>query len=360
MGGGLTWMAVTDPVWKSPGGKTMRLVAAAPRYGWTDLLYSLVPTGRHLRGTPGDSPVPTDGSASEGPFGFVKQTIMTAFYAQSKIVAPIPTLSSRATFPSWFDQAYTCLSLWDPIQTNPYCATFRQQVAPGFINDLSAYYQNDFFQGLSSKSIQPVPVFSAGTLTDPLFTSVEHCRMVDRLKNTVPGYPVQEYYGDDAHFVQDKPKEWADRCGSGPHHICLYPEYSKGLNSPPDQFYATGATTLLNNFIDYYATPPGDPNPPKPKFDVTASLQICPTNATLQFPADEPGPRFNAPSFGDLAPNTLKVAMSCGRKKHTTNAVSPNPHALSSDPLANFLHVPPTYCVVEHSQAGPGSHHVPV
>ena len=144
-------------------------------YGWTDLLYSLVPTGRHLRGTPGDSPVPTDGSASEGPFGFVKQTIMTAFYAQSKIVAPIPTLSSRATFPSWFDPAYTCLSLWDPIQTNPYCATFRQQVAPGFINDLSAYYQNDFFPGLSSKSIQPVPVFSAGTLTDPLlFTSVEH------------------------------------------------------------------------------------------------------------------------------------------------------------------------------------------
>ena len=46
----------------------------------------------------------------------------------------------------------------------------------------------------------------------------------------------------------------------------------RGLKYHPTyQFYATGATTLLNNFIDYYATPPGDPNPPKPKFDVTAS-----------------------------------------------------------------------------------------
>ena len=146
MGGGLAWMAVTDPVWKSPGGKTMRLVAAAPRYGWTDLLYSLVPTGRHLRGTPGDPAVPTDGSASEGPFGFVKQSIMAAFYAQSKIVLPIPTVASRATFPPWLDEAYICLNLLDPteIETHPLCATFRDQMAPGFISDRSAYYRTIF------------------------------------------------------------------------------------------------------------------------------------------------------------------------------------------------------------------------
>ena len=352
MGGGLAWLAVTDPVWKSPGGKDMRLVAAAPRYGWTDLLYSMVPTGRHLRGTLGDPPIPTDGSASEGPFGFVKQSIIAAFYAQSKIVAPIPTVSSRATFPQWFDQAYICLNFWDPIETSPLCPTFRNQVAPGFISDRSAYYQNDFFQSLVSTSnpVQPVPVFSAGTFTDPLFTSVEHRRMVERLKQTVPGYPVQEYYGDYAHFVQDKVKEWADLCGSGTsHHICTYQDYSNGLNNPPAQLFATGVTTRLNNFIDYYAGPPGaSASLQKPNFDVTASLQTCPINATTANPADEPGPRYTGPSFNDLAPNTLKVAMSCGRKRRTTNLVTPNPHALASDPLANFLRVPPRYCVVEH------------
>jgi pimeloyl-ACP methyl ester carboxylesterase len=356
MGGGLAWMALTDPTWKSPGGKAMSLVAVAPRYGWTDLLYSLVPTGTHLRGTPGDPPVPYDGSASRIPYGFVKQSIMEAFYAQSKFVLPIPDSSSRATFALWVDKAFLCLNARDPIESNPFCKTFREKVAPGFINDRSAYYQNDFFQGLTSTSnpIQPVPVFSAGTFTDPLFTAVEHRRMVDRLKSTVPGYPVQEYYGDYAHFVQDKPKEWADLCGAN-HDPCLYSDYSNGLNNPPPQLYRIGVTTMLNNFIDYYATPPGsNPSLQKPKFDVTASLQICPINATSTNPKDEPGPPFNAPSFGDLAPNTLKVAMSCSHKRHTANTASPNPHALSSDPLLNFLQNPPVYCVVEHGRAGSG------
>jgi hypothetical protein len=107
--------------------------------------------------------------------------------------------------------------------------------------------------------------------------------MVERLKQTVPGYPVQEYYGDYAHFVQDKVKEWADLCGTGTsHHICTYQDYNNGLNNPPGQLYATGVTTRLNDFIDYYAAPPGaSPNLQKPSFDVTASPQICPINATI-------------------------------------------------------------------------------
>ena len=47
-GGGFAWLALTDPMWSSPGGKEMKLAATAPRYGWTDLVYSLVPNGHHL------------------------------------------------------------------------------------------------------------------------------------------------------------------------------------------------------------------------------------------------------------------------------------------------------------------------
>src|SRR3989442_11783949 len=46
-GGGFSWLAFTDPIWTSPGGKPMKLAAAAPKYGWTDLVYSLVPNGVH-------------------------------------------------------------------------------------------------------------------------------------------------------------------------------------------------------------------------------------------------------------------------------------------------------------------------
>ena len=49
-GGGFSWLALTDPKWTctadtGPGGTDMNLAAAAPKYGWTDLVYSLVPTG---------------------------------------------------------------------------------------------------------------------------------------------------------------------------------------------------------------------------------------------------------------------------------------------------------------------------
>ena len=66
-------MAFTDPVWKSPGGKDMKLAAAAPKYGWTDLVESLVPTGRHSQ-SPNELPA-FDGSNSTSPLGIPKRSI---------------------------------------------------------------------------------------------------------------------------------------------------------------------------------------------------------------------------------------------------------------------------------------------
>src|SRR5206468_2868599 len=48
-GAGLSWLALTDPAWSCAAvGRPqlqMRLAASAPKYGWTDLPYSFVPTG---------------------------------------------------------------------------------------------------------------------------------------------------------------------------------------------------------------------------------------------------------------------------------------------------------------------------
>jgi hypothetical protein len=59
-GGGLAWMAVTDPTWSCAtlghAGVHPRVAAAAPKYGWGDLMYALVGNGTHRR----DALPPTD------------------------------------------------------------------------------------------------------------------------------------------------------------------------------------------------------------------------------------------------------------------------------------------------------------
>ena len=129
-----------------------------------------------------------------------------------------------------------------------------------------------------------MPVFSAGTFTDKLFPAAEHRRMVERLKASRPGYPVQEYYGDYNHFVQNKRKECADVCGAD-HHVCAYGDYPGGdLNADPPLRVpcAPGVTSRLNRFIDHYAQPAGQRrSEAQPAFDVTGALQVCPAEQRL-------------------------------------------------------------------------------
>ena len=346
-GGGFSWMALTDPTWVSPGGRHMRLVAAAPKYGWTDLVESLVPSGRHLSG---ELP-PTDGSASTTPIGFPKRSIVAALYGSGSAAS-----TDHTTFPDSIDRAFTCFQSTDPFESNPLCGVTLQTVVPGFIANRSAYYQNEFFDRLVSDPVARVPVFSAGTFTDPLFPAVEHQRMTARLQAVVPGYPVQEYYGDYLHFAQSKAKEWGDLCGDD-HHVCRLDDYPGGnLSADPAGLARRGVHTRLNRFVDHYARPPGNPDQEAPALDVTASLQICPENASPAFPADEPGEMLTAPSFAELAPHRFLIRATGSQV--TTNDAEPNPHARTSDPLENQV-ANGTRCPVERSpggapSAGPG------
>ena len=345
-GGGFSWLAFTDPEWESPGGTDMRLAAAAPKYGWSDIVDSLIPSGRHDQD--GSAPSATDGTDTTSPLGFPKTSIVAGLYASGK--TGVPPGSAHATFPPSVDEAFLCLQSTDPYELNPLCTGSLQNTLPSFIADRSSYYQNHFFQALEDGDLDPVPVFSAGTFTDPLFPPVEHRRMVERLKEAVSDYPVQEYYGDYQHFVQNKAKEWGDLCGAD-RHVCLRADYPGGdLNGEPTDLGRTGATTRLNRFIDHYAAPPGNATPPEPDFDVTASLQICPENAGAQ-PADEPGPTFSASSFDQLTPNTFHLDLP--GTQTTLNKVVPNLHAATSDPVANSA-TNSGRCPVETSPADPG------
>jgi hypothetical protein len=134
--------------------------------------------------------------------------------------------------------------------------------------------------------------------------------------------------------------------------VCSFADYPAGdVNATPNGLVRTGVTTRLNRFIDYYAQPGGDPNPPAPRFNVTASLQTCPQNADAAHPADEPGDTFAAPRFSMLAPYRLHLAMSGDQQ--TTNPASPNPHATTADPIANAF-LTGGKCPVANVPAGPG------
>jgi hypothetical protein len=340
-GGGFAWLAFTDPIWKSPGGKDMKLVAAAPRYGWTDIVYSLVPNGKHFL-TPDRLPA-FDGSDTISPLGFPKKSINTILFA---------TGLSGTTFPGYITDAFVCLLSGQPFETNPICTSTINQTLPSFIEDRSAYYQSEFFAKVASDPRYRTPVFNAATLSDPLFTPVENLRMSNRLQSLVPNYPIQQYFGDYEHFVQNKVKEWGDICTGVIRHTCVFAEYPGGdVNGAPPNRVRIGVTTRLNRFIDHYAQPPGNPGQPQPAFDVTASLQICPPNASPDQPADEPGETFTADRFDHLTFGTLRLSLT--ETQTTMNGVAPNPHAVEADPLTNFL-TNKGVCPVSTGPAGPG------
>jgi hypothetical protein len=366
-GGGFSWLALTDPKWTCTGdtgaGQTpMSLAATAPKYAWTDLLYSLVPTGTHLQ-EPGSLPAfngcdsgprKLDGSPCPSPVtpvGIPKKSIVAALYATGKTgIPPGP----HTTFPSKIDDAIACLQGPYPPESNPACATTLQTLLPEFLRERSAYYQNFFFHTIASQPSYRIPVFNAATFTDPLFPASEDRTMLNRLQSVVPNYPIRVYHGDYQHFTQNKDTEWADICqsGTGSRHACAGPaDYPNGnYNAISPNLVRTGVTTRLNRFIDHYARPPGDPNQPTPPFNVIAELQICPQNAGTR-PADEPGPAFAAPTFEQLAPNVLNLNL-VGTQT-TTSEVEPNPHAANSDPVANST-AHDGECPVETQPAGAG------
>ena len=346
-GGGFSWLALTDPTWRSPRKQiAMKLAAVAPKYGWTDLVSSLVPNGRYRH----DQPAPSfpAGALSRSPIGMPKRSFLLALYTSGTSGLPPP--GAHATFSPEIDAAFTCLSSTDPFESNPLCAGTLPGLLDSFIVDRSAYFQTDFFRRIATDRKVRIPVFSAGTFSDQLFPMEEHRRMQSLLRSVVPSYPIQQYYGDYNHAVQNKAKEWGDVCDPD-HHVCRADEYRQGFNRAPVDLFRLGVTTRLNRFIDYYARPPGNPRQARPETDVTISLQTCRQNAGGLWPLDEPGQRFNAPRIEDLAPNLLRLELD--GEQQTTNDVSPNQHAAEADPVANSVSNAAT-CPSHSAPAGPG------
>ena len=329
-GGGVAWLAMTDPRWRSPRKRIdMRLAAVAPKYGWTDLTHSLVPNGSYRRDQI-SSPDPSL-AVSRNPVGAAKRSL-------------VQELATSATWAREIEDSFGCLISATPLAANPLCGGVLSLLS-SFIEERSAYFQGRFLGRIAGDEDNWVPVFSTGSFSDQLYPLEEHRRMADLLRSVSPDYPVKEYYGDLGHFTQNKGKEWADLCGDQ-NSPCVVDNYKRGFNQSPRGFQRFGVATRLNRFLDHYARPPGNRRQPRPNFDVTAALQTCSPNASGAWPGDEPGERFSGTTIAELARNRWEIEL--GGAQPTTTDVEPNPHATESDPVQN------TECASHSTPAGPG------
>ena len=326
-GGGFSWLATTDPRWKSPVTRTpIKLAAAAPRYGWTDLVEALVPSGHYFdldpqTGTTAIMPTAPADAVSRHPIGVEKQSIVSLLYASGNLMN-----GNHTTFPAYLHDAYQRLQQGEPYEGDAQI----EEIVDWFLNDRSAYYQERFWKKVG-KGLR-VPLFIAATWTDPLFNTMQSgVAFYNKLKSLVPKYPMQMYLGDYNHFVANKAKEWGDLCGED-HHVCTLEDYRSAdgvlnLNRAATRV-RVGVNTRMNRFLDHYLRA----KRPIPARKVWATTTICAANATEALLADEPGIEYAAGSWRGLATGTKRFAWKGGGvATTTTSSTAADNHAAETD-----------------------------
>lgn len=294
-GGGWAWLALTDPRWRSPAyNERVKLAAAVTKYGWTDLVEALVPSGHYSdrteSGKTAVAPTKPATALSQRPIGVEKQSIVAGLYATGNLAG-----SDHTTFPNWLHEIYARLQVGEPYDGD----ASVEQLASEFLKDRSAYYQRNFWRRV--RNGLRVPLFAAATWTDPLFPTMETVRFYNKLKAVNPGYPVRMYLGDYQHFVANKAKEWGDMCGED-HHVCTTDDFRDdagelhlGLD---ERVVRKGINSRMNRFLNFFIQDKGT----RPEMRVEATTTTCSSNATEKLPEAEPGVEYRARSWRKLSP----------------------------------------------------------
>jgi acetyl esterase/lipase len=266
-GGGMAWMLLTTRrspsleygTWRSPRGRLLKLAALVPTYTWTDLLYSLAPSGRHLSSG-------VDPATARDPTGIAKQTLLDGFLATAGNRLPQRTYA-------WLARVNAGEPYDEP--SDPLIPEAKQALT----NDRSAYYQGGYFAALHNHKVRRVPVLAGQGWTDPIFPPIEALRMYHRLRKDSPGYPIQLYLGDFEHLT--------------------------ALAKVPDlaRLHALG-----NRLLDRYLKRRGR----RPRFDVRAAVTSCDPKAF--------GPVVRARRWGALAHRRLTFQL--GGPKQTTSKLA--------------------------------------
>jgi len=268
-GGGQT-LELAYQRWTSPGGTSLKLAAAYPRWLWSDLVNSLLPNGRYLDFR--------NSSASESrePLGVPIQSYIAGLYALGNATgfyAP-PGADPSADVTLWFARVNA---------GEPYGADAR-----AIADEIHAHHQGF---GLGGGFLTPAPLLLHGGWTDDLFPSSEPLRIYNEVRAADRGAPVSLQLADLGH--------------------------ARGSNKPD-------ADKVLNDagsaFFDHYLK--GEPGGPAPG-SVTAFLQTCPQDAPAGPPvraASWPEIHPGAVTFGDPRAQTVSSA---GGNPATAQAMDP-------------------------------------
>jgi dienelactone hydrolase len=266
--------------WRSPGGKPMRIAAAAPVIPWSDLTYSLMPNGRHLDYTIAST------EQSRQPIGVSKASYTTGLYGLGQATGYYqPTAAATADAPTTeadLDSWYARIEAGDPYDGDPVATR---------IADLIARYHSPY--DIPADSAGPAPMFISNGFTDDLFPVDEALRMYNRTRATFPGTPLALQFQDFGH--------------------------ARGQNKPAD---AALLANRIQAWLDRYVK--GDRGADAPT-GVTALTQTCPKAA----PSGGP---FHAATWAQIHPGEVRFD-GAGAQTVVGGAFSPG-SAQAFDPIA--------------------------
>jgi hypothetical protein len=223
-GGGESWLQAAAPTWDFPNSRdatlpVLNLQVAVPKYPWTDLAYSLAPSGRGPDVYSSSSGPPTDPSGNGNPFGVGKTSYIAGLYAlgtktgtfeQGANTTPQDQGPDPEVYPPTepFSAWLARLTAGEPYSAGPNTdEAVVGQVRQAFSHWHSAYYQPGWrAQQLAQHE---TAVFSVSGWTDDLFPAVESFRMFNYLKGLDPNWPVEVRTADVGHArAQNKPGTW--------------------------------------------------------------------------------------------------------------------------------------------------------
>jgi predicted acyl esterase len=196
--------------WRSPGGKAMRIAAAAPEIPWTDLANSLMPNGRTLDYV-ADAPY---GSR----VGVEKQSFVSGLYgtglASSNYSAP--GSDPQADLTTWFG----LINAGEPYDQNPQTQSILSEIE----SHHSSYYIDH--------SEAPAPLLISNGWTDDLFPPDEAIRFYNRTRTQFgPSAQVNLFFMDYGH--QRGQNKAADVAVLRARQEAWFDYYLKGVGKAP-------------------------------------------------------------------------------------------------------------------------------
>ena len=170
--------------WTSPAGRPLQVSAAYPRWGISDLAYSLVPNGRAL-----DYKVPSK-PESRTPVGVIKESVLNLLGAGGRLGFTAPEgVDPTADLTGWLK----LLNAGEPYRTD----------AAALMDQVLAYKSAT---GISGAPETPLLIMMGWT--DPVFPAIEAIRPYNRLRAaTKNAADVTLQLGDLGHFTGGNPLE---------------------------------------------------------------------------------------------------------------------------------------------------------